>query len=63
MVQGANSTFQPYLQILPEEHDCLLAWIPAEAEQLKGSPALPCAVALSSTASGIVGRRSGSQKL
>ena len=36
--QGSASTFQPYLQILPEHHDCLLAWTPAEADELKGDP-------------------------
>lgn len=63
MVQGADSTFQPYLQILPEEHDCLLAWTPAEADHLKGSPAPPSALALSNAASGLAGRTSGSQSL
>ena len=36
VMQGAASMFQPYLSILPEEHDCLLAWTPAEAAELAG---------------------------
>ncbi|KAK9833784.1 hypothetical protein WJX74_005732 [Apatococcus lobatus] len=37
LCKGAASTFQPYLHILPQDHDCLLSWTSAEADQLKGT--------------------------
>ena len=38
-LQGAASEYAPYVDSLPERHDCLLAWSEEERAELKGTGA------------------------
>ena len=38
-MQGRSSELWPFLETLPADHDCLLAWSQEEAAELKGAQA------------------------